>query len=142
MNIIRFTVSAAVIGVLSSTIAFAQQTPPPESTTSPSSASSPSQRDATRNSASEAPATSGAQPADASTAHQREAMAGHPKTMKECMDQQAAKKDGMSKSDMTKACDEQMKMQKDRTHMSKAPANSPTTTTPKESEGESTSSPK
>ena len=125
MNIIRSTVSAAVIGVLGSTIAFAQTAPPPQSTTTPSSASSPSQREATRNSATETPATSGTQPSDASTAHQREAMAGHPKTMKECMDQQAAKKDGMSKADMTKACDAQMKMQTDRTHMSKAPSNAP-----------------
>jgi hypothetical protein len=136
MNITRFTVSAAVIGLLGSSIAFAQTATPPESTTSPSSASSPSQRDATRNSASEAPATS----EDAATAHQREAMAA-PKTMKECMDQQAAKKDGMSKSDMTKACEAQMKMQKDRTHMSKAPANTPSTT-PQNSESAPAPSPK
>ena len=113
MNIVRSTVSAAVIGMLGSTIAFAQTATPPESTTSPSSASSPSQRDATRNSAAETPATTGSQPADASTPHQREAMAGHPKTMKECMDQHAAKKDGMSKSDMTKACEAQLKTQTD-----------------------------
>ncbi len=138
MNIIRFTVSAAVIGVLGSTVGFAQNATPPDSTTSPSSASSPSQREATRNSATETPATSGAQPADASTTHQRQAMAGHPKSMKECMDQQAARNEGASKSDMTKTCKEQMKMQKDRTHMSKAPTNAPTTApAPKYSESAS-----
>ena len=110
MNIIRFTVSAAVVGVLSSTLAFAQTATPPDSTTNPSSASSPSQRDATRTPATEAPAAS----PDAATPHQREAMAA-PKTMKECMDQQAAKKDGTSKSDMKKTCDARMKAQKDST---------------------------
>jgi hypothetical protein len=43
-------------------------------------------------------------------------------TMKECMDARAATTPGMSKDAMTKACDDQMKMQKDRTHMSNAPA--------------------
>jgi hypothetical protein len=49
-------------------------------------------------------------------------------TMKQCMDAQAAKASGMSKAAMTKACDEQMKMQKDRAHTPKNDDGSPTTT--------------
>ena len=124
MNMTPVRVTAAVIGILGAAACFAQTPSPPTSTTSPSSASSPSQRDATRSPAAESPATGGSQPSAASTPHQREAM-GKPQTMKDCMDTQASTNSGMSKSDMTKACDEQMKKQKDHAHMSKAPANSP-----------------
>ena len=137
MKFTPITVTAAVVGIFGAATCFAQTPSPPASTTSPSSASSPSQRDATRSPASETAATSGSQPADASTPHQREAMGGKNQTMKECMDAQAVKNSGMSKDAMTKACDDQMKMQKDRTHMSKAPA-----TTPKTNDGYSTPAPK
>jgi hypothetical protein len=46
-------------------------------------------------------------------------------TMKQCMDAQAAKTSAMTRSEMTKACDEQMKMQKDREHLAEAPAKTP-----------------
>lgn len=115
------TVTAALIGIFAALACFAQTPSPPASTTSPSNASSPSQRDATRSPATEAPATSASQPSDASTPHQREAMGGKTQTMKECMDAQAAKNSAMSKADMTKACNDQMKMQKDHARMSKAP---------------------
>ena len=64
-------------------------------------------------------------------------MAGKKQTMKECMDAQAAKDSEMSKADMTKACEQQMKMQKDRARMSKAP-----TTTPNSSDDSRTPAPK
>ena len=112
----------ALAGLLGSAIASAQTQAPPQSTTSPSSASTPAQRDSTRSPAAEAPPSPGTQPADASTPHQREAMASHDQTIKACMDRQARDKPGMSKSDMTKACDAQMKSHKDTT---------PTTPTPR-----------
>ena len=71
----------------------------------------PSQREATQKPSTAAPETSTSQPADASTPHQREAMK-KPQTMTECMDAQAAKKPAPSKDEMTKTCNEHMKMQK------------------------------
>jgi hypothetical protein len=71
---------------------------------------------ATPNPPSEAPVASGSRPSDASSPHQREAMGGKNQTMKECMDTQSAKTPQMAKGDMTKACDEQMKAQKNRAH--------------------------
>lgn len=124
MKSTHMTLTAAVLGILAASSCFAQTATPPESATSPSSASSPSQRDATRSPAAESSATP-SQSSQTSTPHQREAMGGKTQTMKECMDAQAAKTSGMSKADMTKACDEQMKMQKDRAHMSKAPTTMP-----------------
>jgi len=96
--------------------------PPPASTTNPSAASSPSQREATRSPAAETPAPT-ADTTDAPTPHQRQAMGGKPQTMKQCMDAQAAKDSGKTHSEMTKACNEQMKMQKDYERLSEAPKN-------------------
>ncbi len=130
MNITRFAVSVALTGALCASLGYAQAPSPSPSTTSPSSASSPQQRDSTHSNANETPATSGTDPADASSPHQRLATAdsspqAKQKMMKDCMSQQAAKTPDMSKSDMTKACNDQMKMQKDHASMSKAPANAP-----------------
>ncbi len=122
MKLPSITITAAALGIFGAATCFAQTPSPPASTTSPSSASSPSQREATRSPAAETAATAASQPSDASTPHQREAMGGKSQTMSGCMDAQAARNSGMSRSDMTKACDQQMKMQKDRAHMSKAPA--------------------
>ena len=113
MKFTPITIAAVVVGIFGAATCFAQTPSPPASTTNPSSASSPSQRDATRTPAAETPATPQSDPSDASTPHQRMAMGGKHQTMKECMDAQAAKASGMSKADMTKACNEQMKMQKD-----------------------------
>lgn len=138
------TITAAVLGILGASTCFAQTPNPPASGTSPSSASSPSQREATQSRTAESQATPSPS-SDTSTPHQREAMAGKKQTMKECMDTQAAKTSGMSKADMTKACDEQMKMQKDRERLSKAPATTPATTpptTPKNDDASQTPAPK
>src|SRR4051794_16333720 len=72
---IRLAVGSALVGLLGSAVLFAQAPSPPSSTSNPSAASSPSQRDTTRSPAAEAAPASGDQPADASTPHQREAMA-------------------------------------------------------------------
>ena len=133
MNITRFVVSVAAASALCASIAYAQTPDPAASPSSPSSASSPSQRGATQSNATEAPATPGAEPSDASSPHQRDAMkpaAGQDKVsakqkMKDCMSEQSAKNAGISKSDMTKACHDQMKMQKDHSNLSSAPADAP-----------------
>lgn len=128
MKFTPITVTAALVGILGAAACFGQTPSPPDSTTSPSSASSPSQRDATQSPTTETPTS---QPSDASTPHQREAMGGKNQSMKQCMDAKAAANtSGMSAADMTKACQDQMKMQKDRAHMSKAPD-----TAPKNSDG-------
>lgn len=125
MKIRHFSIAMAVASVLCASVGYAQ-TPSPSNSTSPSSASSPSQRDATHSSATESSTTTGTDPANASTPAQRDAMKGSKdQMMKDCMAQQSAKNSGMSKSDMTKACNDQMKMQRDHAGMSKAPADAP-----------------
>jgi hypothetical protein len=52
-------------------------------------------------------------------------MSGKGQTLQQCMDAQAAKNSGMSRSEMTKTCNQQMKMQKDYQHLSEAPATPP-----------------
>lgn len=111
---------ATAVAALGVATCFAQAPSPPASTTNPSNASSPSQRDSTRLPAAETPAESQSKPSDATTPHQRQAMASKPHTMKECMDMQAAKNPDMSRSDMTKACNDQMKMHKDSATKSKS----------------------
>src|SRR5882724_8647831 len=118
MQTIRVAVGSAFVGLLGSAILVAQTPSPPQSTTSPSSASSPSQRDATRSTAAEATPSSGDQPADASTPHQRQAMASPQQAMKACMDRQARATPQASKSEMTKACNQEAKAQKE--HLSNA----------------------
>jgi hypothetical protein len=123
MQTIRVAAGTALVGLLGSAVLFAQTPSPPQSTTSPSSASTPHQRDATRSPASEASTTPGAEPSDASTPHQRQAAAGHAKAMKACMDRQAKATPQASKSEMTKACNEEMQAQKE--HLSEAHPNPP-----------------
>lgn len=125
MKFIPLPVTAAVIGVLAATICAAQTPSPPASTTSPSSASSPSQRETTRSPAAETPVSPQSDASDASSPHQRQAMSGKAQTMKQCMDAQAAKDSAMTHGEMTKTCNQQMKMQKDYQHLSEAPATTP-----------------
>jgi len=111
MKLTRFSIVIAAASALCASLSYAQTTNP---STSPSSASSPSQREATHSDSTESPTTTGSDPADASTPSQRDAVNGpKEKMMKDCMTQQAAKNPGMSKSDMTKACHEQMKTHAD-----------------------------
>lgn len=109
MKISSIAAATAVFSMLVAATAFAQAPSPPASTSAPSSASSPSQREATHSSAKESPAS---EPSDAATAHQRQAMGMKQQTMKQCMDAQGVSHPGKSKSDMTKACEDQMKKEK------------------------------
>jgi hypothetical protein len=110
MKTIRFHVITAAATLLCATVGFAQTPSPSSSQTDPSAASSPSQRAATHNNSTETPTTEGSNPASASTPAQRDAMKGSKaQMMKDCMAQQSAKNPDMSKSDMTKACHDQMK---------------------------------
>jgi len=103
MKFIPATVLTTAAAILATTMCFAQTPTPPGRTTSPAASTAP-------------PA------ADASMPHQRETMGNKNQTMKECMDTHA-KVTGMSRSDMTTACNDQMKMQQDRMHDgSKMPA--------------------
>jgi hypothetical protein len=64
-------------------------------------------------------------------------MSGKGQTLQQCMDAQAAKNSGMSRSEMTKTCNQQMKMQKDHEHLSQGRA-----TTPNDSDSAHTPAPK
>jgi len=130
MPTIRLAVGSALVGLLGSAVLFAQAPSPPPSTSSPSAASSPSQRDATRSPAAEAAPSPGDQPADASTPHQREAMASPEQAMKNCMARQARATPDASKSEMTKACNDQMKAQKEHLSKSESAAAKDSKTTP------------
>lgn len=97
----------------------AQTASPPASTTTPSGASSPSQRDATSSHAAEAPTSQGTNPASASSPHQQQvtgadksggAMSpGKKKMMKDCMTVEKVKNNGASQSEMRKTCMSQIK---------------------------------
>lgn len=78
------------------------------SDTSPSSASSPSQRDSTSSSATEAPTSDSTSPSAASTPAQRQATASKP-SLKNCIAKQQSDNSGMSAADAKKACKAQIK---------------------------------
>jgi hypothetical protein len=108
-----------LISMSSAGLALAQ-TPPAQDSTSPSAASSPSQRQATKTESQEAPATNGTDPSAASTPHQNQATHGadkakHEQMMKDCMAKERAKDSSMSKDDAKKNCMDQMKMSSDKT---------------------------
>jgi hypothetical protein len=110
MNSCRKVVYAVATSVSLMSVAFAQTSPQPD-TTSPSAASSPSQRDATSNRTPEAPAANGANPSAASSPHQQQATqkSEAKQTMKGCMAREQADHTGMSKADARKSCKEQLK---------------------------------
>jgi hypothetical protein len=113
MNAFRsLCVATALAGSLTSLCL--AQTPPSSDTTSPSSASSPHQRDITKTPAAEAPAGgNGANPAAASTPHQEEVTGGSKtsskQNMKDCIVREQADHTGMSAADAKKACKAQLK---------------------------------
>jgi hypothetical protein len=101
---------AALISIAPASFVMAQsQTTPTD--TSPSSASSPSQRDATSSSATESPtATDSTSPSAASTPHQQQATRTASKqAMKDCVAKQQSDNSGLSAADAKKACKAQMK---------------------------------
>lgn len=126
MKLVTAMTSVLAAGIVSATC-FAQTSSPPAGTMKPDTSSN-SERDATRNSSA---GKSSSGPASASSPHQREATGAKDQTMKECMDAQVAKNSSMSSAAMTKACEEQMKMQKERARMSKAPETMPKDASPR-----------
>ncbi|HVF18554.1 MAG TPA: hypothetical protein VNA21_16645 [Steroidobacteraceae bacterium] len=101
------------ITLASTSLALAQT--PPADTTSPSSASSPHQRETTSTATKEAATPSNPAPAAASTPHQQQVTQGadkakaHEKMMKDCMAKQQSTNSSMSQDAAKKACSEQMK---------------------------------
>ena len=109
MSAHRTLLLAALISLVPTALAMAQSQTMP-SDTSPSSASSPAQRDSTSTSATEAPTTDGTNPAAASTPHQQQATRMASKqAMKQCIAKQQSDNSGMSAADAKKACKAQMK---------------------------------
>ena len=105
----RKTLLLALICMSPAALVMAQSQTMP-SDTSPSSASSPSQRDSTSSSATESPTTDGTSPAAASTPHQQQAThVASKQAMKECVAKQQSDNSGMSAADAKKACKAQMK---------------------------------
>jgi cytoskeletal protein RodZ len=107
---------AALISLAPAGMVMAQSQTTPQDT-SPSSASSPHQREATSSSSTESPTsdntssnTSSSSPAAASSPHQQQSthMASK-QSMKECVAKQKQDNQGMSSADAKKACKQQMK---------------------------------
>ena len=121
MSLRRTLLLSALISLAPTALVLAQ-TDPQSDPTSPSAASSPHQRDATRSNSPEASSTdntSGTNPSSASTPHQQQAtkdsttkdstrMASK-QQMKDCIAKQQADNSGLSKADAKKACKAQMK---------------------------------
>jgi hypothetical protein len=99
-----------IASIASMTVAVAQTTTQPD-TTSPSSASSPHQRSATSTTAPEAQPANGADPSAAASPHQEKATrtANAKQSMKQCVAKQQADHAGMSTADAKKSCKAQMK---------------------------------
>jgi len=112
MSLRRTLLLAAMISVAPTAMVMAQ-TQPPTDQTSPSSASSPHQREATSSSAPEASSTdntSSSNPSAASSPHQQQSThTASKQSMKECIAKQQADNSGMSTADAKKACKAQMK---------------------------------
>jgi hypothetical protein len=101
---------AALFSLAPAGMVMAQSQTMPQDT-SPSSASSPSQREATSSSATESPSTNDStSPSAASTPHQQESTRMASKqAMKECVAKQKQDNSGMTTADAKKACKQQMK---------------------------------
>jgi hypothetical protein len=109
------TLLFSLISIAATGFAFGQAAPA-QYTTSPSSASSPSQRAATSTPAQEAPADNSGDPASAASPHQQQAtgnsMAGkakHDEMMKDCVAKEQAKDSAVTKDQAKKTCTDQMK---------------------------------
>jgi hypothetical protein len=100
---------AALISMAPTALVMAQSQTMP-SDTSPSSASSPSQRDSTSSSATESPTTDSTSPSAASSPHQQQATrVASKQSMKQCVAKQQSDNAGMSAADAKKACKAQLK---------------------------------
>jgi len=101
---------AALISLAPAGMVMAQSQTMPQDT-SPSSASSPSQREATSSSATESPTTNDStSPSAASTPHQQDSTRMASKqAMKDCVAKQKQDNSGITTADAKKACKPQMK---------------------------------
>jgi hypothetical protein len=110
MNPYRIAASSVATSIALVTLAMAQTTPQPNNT-SPSAASSPSQRDATSSQTPEATPSNGSSPAAASSPHQAQALNGQStkQSLKACMAREQANNSGMSSADAKKSCKDQLK---------------------------------
>ena len=101
---------AALISIAPAGLVMAQSQTTPQDT-SPSAASSPSQRNATSSSATEAPTSSDStSPAAASSPHQQQSThVASKQAMKDCVAKQKQDNSGISAADAKKACKQQMK---------------------------------
>jgi hypothetical protein len=116
MSLRRTLLLAALISMAPTALVVAQ-TEPQADKTSPSSASSPHQRDATQTNTPEASPsdnTSSTSPSAASTPHQQQATKDSTRmaskqSMKDCIAKQQQDNSGMSKADAKKTCKAQMK---------------------------------
>ncbi len=101
---------AALISLAPAGMVMAQSQTMPQDT-SPSSASSPSQREATSSSATEAPTTNDStNPSAASSPHQQQSTRMASKqAMKDCVAKQKQDNQGITAADAKKACKQQMK---------------------------------
>ncbi len=99
--------TALLIGLtlLSANLALAQT--PPSSTTNPSSASSPHQRDSTTTTTKETPAADSASPSNASTPHQKQ-VTKQDKMINDCIAKRQSETSSLSKDDAKKACEAEM----------------------------------
>jgi hypothetical protein len=104
---------ASLISMAPMALVMAQEQATPDgstTTTSPSSASSPSQRSALSSSATESATTDGTSPSAASSPHQQQATRTASKqAMRDCVAKQQSDNSGLSASDAKKACKAQMK---------------------------------
>jgi len=110
----KIALLTCVIWLSSTTVGLAQ-TPPPSST-SPSAASSPHQRDTTATPAKETPAPTNPEPSAASTPHQKQVtdQAAKPgskdaKALDDCTKKRQSENSSLSKDDAKKACTAQLK---------------------------------
>jgi len=117
MSLRRTLLLTALISMAPTALVLAQ-TEPQTDTTSPSSASSPHQRDATKSNSSEASSTdntSSTNPSAASSPHQQQSTTkdsthmASKQSMRDCIAKQQSDNQGMSKADAKKACKAQMK---------------------------------
>lgn len=102
--------TALLIGLtlLSANLTLAQT--PPSSSTNPSSASSPHQRDTTSTTTTtqETPAADSANPSNASTPHQKQ-VTKQDKMINDCITKRQSETSSLSKNDAKKACEAEMK---------------------------------
>lgn len=102
------------ITLVSANLTLAQTPPAPAPTTSPSSASSPHQRETTSKTPKETPAANSSEPSAASTPHQKQVTEGtsntkHDKMINDCITKRQSETSSLSKADAKKSCEAEMK---------------------------------